>query len=328
MTETYSFTDRDVHAAFSSLTQELFDNKERNYVGDGVFKPQMLIVAGAQGAGKTFLLENVLLKDGKYANYVRLYKPHYRELHPHYERMKDKGVLHVYDNTERFIWRLGEMICTYAMDNHYSLIMETALDNLGFAAFPPEAAKKGYQAEVHLIACQKEFSHWSTLDRAVTSVADEQLERVVSLTQIEEAQINARSIIDAFENACTQVLNSEIVIYQRGLETDKSSRPVCYSVCTEKGVLTPQGDYKGTPFFKAPHLKVDFKVLRSPASDFPCSYIQYAQVVHAGLLGTVHRRAMAELNCKTLGLAHSLMTKLPVDVYRELCLYVLKYAQL
>lgn len=325
MSDTYSFTTADVHAAFTSLASSLFD-KPRDYI-DGELKPKMLIIAGAQGSGKTYLLENTLLKKSKYANYVRLYETRFRQLHPHYEAMKDKGVLHVYEHTEQFIWQLGTMICTYAMQNSYNIIMETALDSPVFADFPPVAAQQGYQAEVHLIACHKEFSHWSTLDRVVASVGEEEIERVVSLAQIEQAQLNARSIIDAFENACTQVPGAEIVIYQRGLETGKESMPVCHSICTEHGVLTPQETYKGKAFFRAPHLNVDFKVLRGPASDFPCSYIQYAQVVHAGLLGANHRQSMAELNCKTLGRAQRLLPQLPVDVYRELCLYVLKYAQ-
>ncbi|MFJ4155290.1 zeta toxin family protein [Pseudomonas sp. NPDC089752] len=325
MPDSYSFTDADVHAAFSSLADQLFE-KSRDHI-DGKLQPKMLIIAGAQGAGKTYLLENTLLKDGKYDNYVRLYETRFRELHPHYDAMKEKGVLHVYEHTEAFIWKLGSMITTYAMENSYNFIMETALDSPLFADFPPAAAAQGYQAEVHLIACQKEFSHWSTLNRVVASVGDHELERVVSLAQIEQAQLNARSIIDAFEDACTQVPGAQIVLYQRGLETNKESLPVCHSICTEPGVLAPQDTYQGRGFFRAAHLNVDFKVLRSPTSNFPCSYLQYAQVVHAGILGADHRRAMAELNCKTLGRAQGLLAQLPVDVYRELCLYVLKYAQ-
>ncbi|MFK2913526.1 zeta toxin family protein [Pseudomonas sp. 3HC3] len=325
MSSLYPFTDTDLHLAFRKVVDTLFD-KKRDYV-DGVLKPKMLIIAGAQGSGKTYLLENTLLKSGRYDNYVRLYETHFRELHPHYRAMEDKGVLHVYEHTESFIWRLGAMICTYAMENKYNIIMETALDSPHFADFPPEAARQGYQSEVHLIACQKEFSHWSTLDRVVNSVGNHEIERVVSLTQIEEAQINGRSIIDAFENACIEVPGSEIVIYRRGLETAKNSLPVCHSTCPEKGLLVPQQTYQGRAFFRGADLKIDFKVQRSPQADFPCSYIQYAQVVHAGLLGSEHRRAMAELNCKTLGQAQKLMSQLPVDVYRELCLYVLKYAK-
>lgn len=55
MSSLYPFTDTDLHLAFRKVVDTLFD-KKRDYV-DGVLKPKMLIIAGAQGSGKTYLLE-------------------------------------------------------------------------------------------------------------------------------------------------------------------------------------------------------------------------------------------------------------------------------
>ncbi|MFP5427073.1 MAG: zeta toxin family protein [Gammaproteobacteria bacterium] len=321
MPSQYPFSDTDVYKAFIDLAQnqKLFD-KEFDYQEEEK-SPKILILAGAQGSGKTYLLENTLLPRGCYDNYVRLYLPSFRELHPSYNAMKPHGVLHVYEHTEDFIWQLGEMICTYALENKYNIIMETALDNPGFAKFPPAAAKLGYQFEVHAIACQKELSHWASLDRVVKSVANGELERVVTFTQIEEAQANARPILDAFENACTQKTGSEIVMHFRGIESDMESRPVCYSICNVIGELTPQQNYLGQDFFYLPHLS--FKVSRNAQESFPCSYIQYSQVVHGGLMGKEVRQKMAAACCKTLGKAP--IADMPTAVFRELCLYVLRF---
>ncbi|MFG0634200.1 zeta toxin family protein [Pseudomonas sp. xss_2] len=321
MSTQYPFSTADVQNAFEQLQDSLFDKTREIDAGDSLPSPKILILAGAQGSGKTYLLENTLLPSGRYENYVRLYLPSFRELHPSYQAMKPNGVLHVYEHTEDFIWRLGEMICTYALENKYNIIMETALDNPAFAEFPPAAANLGYQFEVHVIACQKELSHWASLDRVVKSVAKGELERVVTLTQIEEAQANARKILDAFENACTQKVGSQIVLYLRGMETDMESRPVCYSTCNVIGELAPQQNYLGQAFVYLAHLS--FKISRNARESFPCSYIQYSQVVHAGLMGMEVRQKMAAACCKTLGKAQ--ITDMPTAVFRELCLYVLRY---
>ncbi|MCV9921240.1 MULTISPECIES: zeta toxin family protein [Pseudomonas] len=321
MTTLYPFTDADVDNALAILRDEkkLFENKSSSI--NGAPSPKILILAGAQGSGKTYLLENELLPTRHYDAYVRLYLPAFRTLHPLYEEMKSESVLDIYQHTEEFIWKLGNKIFEYAQQHKLNIIMETAMDNPGFARVPDALVALGYQFEVHVIACQKEFSHWASLDRVVKSVAKGELERVVTLTQIEEAQVNARAILDAFENACTKKPGSNIMIYVRGIESEMKSRVVCHSMCNDVGELAPQEDYFGKAFFQHPNF--NFNISRNAQSTFPCSFIQYSQVVHAGLLGKEHRQTMATGCCKTLGNAQ--VAEMPTEVFRELCLYVLKY---
>lgn len=325
MTSLYSYTPADLDQAFARLSESLFNKARDAECVDCEPSPKILIVAGAQGSGKTFLLENKLLPSGRYEHYVRLYLPAFRELHPQYSQMKKHGVLHAYEHTERFVWALGAKVSGYALANRYNIIMETALDSPKFAEFPPVAVKAGYQFEVHMIACQKEFSHWATLDRIVKSIEQNELERFLPLSKIEASQVNARAILDSFENACTQVQGSEITLYHRGFETDLESRVLCHSQCDAYSELTPRTNYGGRPFSTLAHLNPSFEIRRTAQQNAPCSFLQYAQVVHSGMVETQVREDMVKFCCKTLGRAQQLMPKVPNDVFRELSLYVLKY---
>lgn len=325
MTALYPYTDADLDTAFNALSESLFDTTRDSPCTGCEPNPKMLIVAGAQGSGKTYLLQKRLLPSGRYDNYVRLYLPSFRTLHPHYAQMKAKGVLHVYEHTERFVWALGDRVFNHAFANRYNIIMETALDSPNFADFPPVAVKAGYQFEVHLIACQKEFSHWATLDRGVKSIEKGELERFLPLSQIETSQLNARAILDAFEDACIQVPGSQITLYHRGMQTDMESLPLCHSRCDAPLQLTPEADHQGRPFARLPDINASFSIVRNPQANFPCAYLQYAQVVHAGMIDPNVRRKMVMASCKTLNRAQTLLPKVPADVFRELSLYVLKY---
>ncbi|MFI8558435.1 zeta toxin family protein [Pseudomonas putida] len=321
----YPHTQADLDAAFQKLAATLLD-KSRDAAGPDAWpSPKILILAGAQGSGKTYLLENRLLPSGRYANYVRLYLPSYRELHPAYEQLRNKSVLHIYQQTERFIWDLGRMLMTYALDNRYNIIMETALDSAEFVQFPPIAIGLKYQFEVHIIACQKEFSHWATLDRGVKSVAKREFDRFLSLSKLECSQGNARAILDAFEDACLARTGSSITMYHRGFETDMESQVLCHSRCENPESLVPHPDYNGAPFANVPHLDRTFSIERNPKANFPCSYLQYAEVVHAGMIAKETRQRMVQACCSTLQRAQAQMPNIPIEAFRELSLYVLKY---
>lgn len=324
MTELYSFTPDDVTAAFEGLASSLFQRKRR-IDAQGNPAPRMLVVAGAEGSGKTYLLNHSLLASGRYDDYVNLYRPEYRKLHPQYERMKPHGGRHVYAHTESFIWQLGRKIFAHALANQYDIIMETALDSPGFANVPTLARQAGYQLELHLIACQKEFGHWATLDRAVKSVAEDALERFVSLSKIETSQANAMKIVDAFENACLEAPGAQICLYQRGMETDRESRLLCYSLCTLDLRLEPQADYHGASYFQPPHIEGVFEIRRDSVAQASSTFPQYFQLVHTGMVGKEVRGKMLKACCETLGKAQTLSEKMPTDAFRELALYVLKY---
>lgn len=73
----YTYTQEQVTAAFDEIKATLFGITAEA-------TPKMLIAAGLQGSGKTYLLEKSLLPSGRYKNYVRLYLLEYREKHPQY----------------------------------------------------------------------------------------------------------------------------------------------------------------------------------------------------------------------------------------------------
>ncbi|MFS0827535.1 zeta toxin family protein [Pseudomonas phoenicis] len=327
MSTLYSFTEADLQHAFETLSETLFDKTRNAQCETCPPSPTMLIVAGAQGSGKTYLLENTLLPSNRYASFVRLYLPAYRELHPQYAQMQAHGTLHVYEHTEVFVWALGERIFTHAFEQRFDIIMETALDSPKFAEFPPVAVEQGYRFEVHMIACQKEFSHWASLDRGIKSLGKGELERFLSLSTIERSQLNARSILDAFENACAQAPGSQITLYHRGFETQLESRPLCHSECLVASELQPRLDYRGQAFLQLPALNPSFEIRRNAEADAPCSYGQYAQVVHAGLIEPDIRAAMVRACCASLDRAAALAEVMPQTTFDALCLYVLKYVK-
>ena len=73
----YNYSSDDVIKAFDEIHPTLFVGKTAEAI------PKLLITAGVEGSGKTYLLEKSLLPSGNYGNYIRLYLPEYRKKHPH-----------------------------------------------------------------------------------------------------------------------------------------------------------------------------------------------------------------------------------------------------
>lgn len=320
MTTRYPYSKSDVDHAFNQLRKTLFGNKQPDTT------PKMLIVAGVQGSGKTYLLEKKLLGTKRYENYVRLYKPEFRELHPRYAEMRGHGTLHAYENTEDFIWELSDKVFDYAFTKRYNIIMETALDDAAFASFPPSAERAGYCFEVHIVACKMVFSHWSTLNRGVKSIAKGELERFVPMSKIEDSQEHAKDIFNAFEDVCIESPGSQITLYERGFETSEESEVLCHSKCTTRGVLAPQADYEGQPFFRAPHHSAGLAIRRNAKADAPSVHPEYAKLVHVDIVDVQSRQEMLRACCNTLGLCSGMIPLIPGWVLHDLGTYVSRYS--
>ena len=209
-TSTYPYTPEQVTSAFTEITATLFNGIKAETV------PKMLITAGSQGSGKTYLLENTLLPSRRYGNYVRLYLPEYREKHPRYAEMIKRGVLHAYEHTEAFVREVSSKIFEQAFKRKYNIIMECAFDSIDFAAFPPMATAAGYQFETHIIACKKGFAHLSSIKRVLKSLEKQEMERFVSLSALNASLGNAQATILAFETAAKAISGSQIFLYERG----------------------------------------------------------------------------------------------------------------
>lgn len=189
----YTYTPEQVTAVFTEITATLFNGITAEAT------PKMLVVAGLQGSGKTYLLEKNLLRSKRYDNYVRLYLPKYREKHPQYAEMITLGVLHAYEHTEAFVREVSTKIFVEAFKRKYNIIMECAFDSIDFAAFPPTATAAGYQVETHIVACNQEFAHASSIKRALRSLEKQEMERFVTVSMLDASVSNAQAIILAFE---------------------------------------------------------------------------------------------------------------------------------
>lgn len=319
----YSYTSTDVENAFTEIEKQLFD-KTRDIDQNGNPTPKALIVAGVQGSGKTYLLENTLLINNQYSNYVRLYLPEYRTKHPQYKQMEQHGVLHAYEHTEKFVWELSGKIFQSAYSNDYNIIMETALDSIDFAAFPINAANKGYQFEVHLIGCKKEFAHLSTIKRALDSLKDKVLERFVDISAIESSMANAQSILTAFENACLVAVGSQITMYERGFGSLKDRIVVCRSRCDEPDMLIPQPitGIEGQVITPAQN---NVRIERTPTLNAPCAYNNYAKIVNAPIFTRDERGETLKECHLALSRLSEFAKQIPYTVYNDLYAYVVKY---
>nr|AAP76492.1 Uvs007 [uncultured bacterium] len=228
-----SYTPEDVTQAFNEISATLFADKLAEAT------PKLLITAGLQSSGKTYLLEKSLLPSGRYANYVRLYLPEYRQKHPQYAEMEKHGVLHTYEHTEAFVREVSGKIFTQAFKQKYNIIMECAFDSLDFAGFMPMAQAAGYQFDVHIVACNQVFAHVSSIKRALKSLKNGELERFVQSSELESSRNNAQVIIEALESAAKTTKGSKITLYERGFGKLKERTLRAQSLYTEAPNGTP-----------------------------------------------------------------------------------------
>lgn len=324
----YSYTQDDLNKAYSELAPVIFNVNPAP--SDENASPKMLVVAGAQGSGKSYLLDKSLIPSGKYDNYIRLYRLEDRQLHPQYLEMIEHGVLHAYKHTESFIWELGQKIFTDAFSKKYNIIMETALDSPDFAAFPAVAASNGYQFEVHLIGCKREFSHVSTIERGLKSIETGELERFVDMSAIDDSMANAQSILNAFENACATTVGSTITLFERGFGALRDRRVVCSSLCQQLSELTPQPvvDHDGSVI--APKDQA-MRILKTPTANKPCAFNNYAKLVNAPISSLEERGETLKASHIALAKAEranekeNAKDKIPYGIFNDLYAYTVKY---
>jgi hypothetical protein len=291
----YTYTDADVSKAFDEITTTLLAGKTAET------PPKLLITAGLQASGKTYLLEKSLLPSGRYANHVRLYLPEYREKHPQYDDMIKLGVLHAYEQTEAFVRELSTKIFTQALTRQYNIIMECAFDSIDFAAISTFAP--GYQLEIHIVACNQEFAHLSSIKRALKSLEQKELERFVSQSALESSMSNAQAIILAFEAAARAVSGSQILLYERGFGALKERTLRAHSTYTK--------DAKG-------ELSID-------STTATYTYSAYNAIINNHIYAMVERDEMIK-NCHLALLKTMKYTKqVPDVVYNDLYAYIVKY---
>lgn len=291
----YNYSSDDVIKAFDEIFPALFVGKTAEAI------PKLLITAGVEGSGKTYLLEKSLLPSGNYGNYIRLYLPEYRKKHPHYADMIKLGVLHAYEHTEAFARELGEKIFANALSQRCNIIMECAFDDIGFAGLAKFVP--GYQLEVHVVGCNHAFAHLSSIKRAFSSLEKQEMERFVSYSRLESSISNAPAVLVAFEFIAKTVSGSQIFLYERGLGTLSERVLRAHSTYT----LDPNGN------------------LNEVSTLLPYTYRAYDTILRRSVYSMEERDEMVR-ECHLQLLKTSKYDKqVPDFVYNDLYSYITKY---
>jgi len=293
----YTYTAEHVTAAFTEIKATLFNGITAEAT------PKILVVAGLQGSGKTYLLENSLLPSGRYSNYVRLYLPEYRKKHPQYEEMIKLGALHAYEQTETFVRELSTKIFTEAFTHKYNIIMECAFDSIDFAVFPPMATVAGYQFEIHIVGCNQEFAHLSSIKRALKSLKNQELERFVNLRDLQTSMSNAQAIILALDTAAKAVTGSQINLYERGFGALKERTLHAHNTYTKAA--------DGT--------------LSTSSLTAPYTFGVYGTIINNHVFSMSERDEMVKECHLALSKTKTYATQVPDFIYNDLYAYIIKY---
>ncbi len=296
----YSYSPDQVIEAFDKISPALFKGITKEAI------PKVLVVAGVQGSGKTYLLEKSLLQPEKthpYVNYVRLYLPKYREEHPQYADMIKLGVLHAYEHTEAFVREVSQKIFEQAFAEKYNIIMECAFDSFDFATWPPMATAQGYQFEIHIVGCTQEFAHVSSIDRGLASLKKQELERFLTTPQLTLSLSNAQPVIRAFETAAKAVNHSKIFLYQRGF-----------------GALYERNLQAQSTYCKAANGDVT-----TTTTKVHFAYSIYAGIVENPAYGVDDRGDVIKACHLTLSKTIADSKLVPVHVYNDLYAYIVKH---
>ncbi len=334
MTEThYSYTPKELDAVFETIVGTMFDvqkhaaspkSPESALLPEP--QPKILVVAGVQGSGKTYMLNNTLLKIPGYGNYVHLYQEYFRTLHPRYAEFADQDVTSRYKHTETFIWELCSRLFTYAHTNHFNIVMETALDTKAFATVISGQELAAYQFEIHLIGCKKDFVHLSTIKRAFNALEAGTLERFVDIATIETSIGNAEVILKAFEEACMRVSGSTITLYERGFGELKERKKICSSRCDRVNSLTPYAFINEQGVTITVEEQVH-RIERSEALPTPCSFASFSALMQAPVSGAADRLEAWQEAYSTLPRMRRFWQQVPPRLPETLWSYIKKYSE-
>ncbi len=320
----YPYTATELDNAYNKLEKELFATT-KDIGDDGKPAPKILVVAGVQGSGKTYMLNNTLLKQARYSNYVRLYLESFRELHPRYDEMQELNVTERYRSTETFIWELCGRIFKYAYDSKHNIIMETALDTKAFANVISVTELAHYQFDVHLIGCKTDFVHLSTIKRALDSLEQGTLDRFVDIATIESSMENAEIILKAFETACMRVSGSQITMYERGYGALRNRKMLCSSQCDRINTLTPY-PFLNEEGVQIPVLGHPYRIERTETSVLPCTFTSFKALADTSIDRTEDRIEAWEEAYGALARMRPFWQQVPPRLRNTLWSYIKKYS--
>lgn len=321
-TNDYPYTPEQLERVFESLSTTLF-NVTRDIGEDDYPAPKILAVVGVPGAGKTWMLNNTLLKQPRYRNFVRLYRDDFRQLHPRYSEFAHLDAASRYAHTESFIWDLCGRVFAYAVANSYNIVMETAMDTPAFAK-AIDGLLAAYEFDVHLIGCKKDFVHMSTIRRMLDGMDKGIMDRFVTIEMIDESINNAQAILSAFETACMRVSGSQIRMYERGFGKLRNTTQFCHSRCDRVSTLTPRAftDENGRVITLQ---EQTHRIERNELLNQPCTVPSFLSITHAPVAGEAERREAFNEASELLGRLDQYEQRVPASIRDALRYYVEKY---
>lgn len=147
------FSEQDVNRVTSKFLKEVSDALE------SVKKPQLIIVGGQPGAGKSGTIRN--LKKNFNGNCLFLNYDEFRKDHPNAAAIytlddKDEGLYSHFTN--EFMKQVGDKVLKRAFENGYNVILEKTLKSNKVKKHIDLALKSGYEVNLFVVTCDKDLS--------------------------------------------------------------------------------------------------------------------------------------------------------------------------
>ena len=147
------FSEQDVN-----LIADDFWNKNASIL-ESVKNPQLIIVGGQPGAGKSDTIKN--LKKNFNGNCLFLNYDEFRKDHPNAAAIytlddKDEGLYSHFTN--EFMKQVGDKVLKRAFENGYNVIVEKTLKSNKVKKHIDLALKSGYEVNLFVVTCSKDLS--------------------------------------------------------------------------------------------------------------------------------------------------------------------------
>lgn len=142
----------------ANLIADDFWNKNASIL-ESVKNPQLIIVGGQPGAGKSDTIKN--LKKNFNGNCLFLNYDEFRKDHPNAAAIytlddKDEGLYSHFTN--EFMKQVGDKVLKRAFENGYNVILEKTLKSNKVKKHIDLALKSGYEVNLFVVTCDKDLS--------------------------------------------------------------------------------------------------------------------------------------------------------------------------
>ncbi|WP_297882931.1 zeta toxin family protein [uncultured Campylobacter sp.] len=147
------FSEQDINRVVNKFWKEVASSLE------SVERPQLDIVGGQPGAGKSDTIKN--LKNDFNKNCLFLNYDNFRKDHPNASAIytlddKDEGLYSHFTN--KFMKQVGDKVLKRAFEAGYNVILEKTLKSDKVKEYIDLALKKGYEVNLYVVTCDRDLS--------------------------------------------------------------------------------------------------------------------------------------------------------------------------